>query len=167
MKQAYAERERLEKLYADRDKEVAAPVGFSGGAGTIPMQSLAKMSDSKLKELNAAISQNDELIRTLEAVRDKGGFWRGFTDVMKAPNTYLFGVPGLIDSGAMFAVANKAQLGEKLTTEEEALLRNIVENEAVHGQFGDKLLSRYRYGRISGEALPFVAQFLLQAVTVL
>lgn len=159
LKQAYAERDRLEKLYAERDNEVVAPVGFSGGAGTIPMRSLAKMSDSKLKELNAAIRQNDERIRTLEAVRDKGGFWRGFADVLKDSNTYFFGLPGLIDSGAMFAVANKAQLGEKLTTEEEALLRNVVANGAVQGEYGKDASFLYRAGRISGEALPFVAQF--------
>ena len=184
--EAYREQERLEREIEARGKEIeqgesavgrairrgvsGVIAGSLGGAvGKIvdyianPSDYIYKRTDETYNQLVAASNANKERIKTLEAARDKGGFWRSAINATIDPNTWLFGIPGLVDAATLYTTSKKLEKNggdaSKLTEAEKSMLDNVIANSNVQGEYGDDLGFMYRAGAVTASALPFVAEF--------
>ena len=184
--EAYREQERLEREIEARGKEIeqgesavgrairrgvsGAIAGSLGGAVgkivdyiTNPSDYIYKRTDETYNQLVAASNANKERIKTLEAARDKGGFWRSAINATIDPNTWLFGIPGLVDAATLYTTSKKLEKNSgdayKLTESEKSMLDNVIANSNVQGEYGDDLGFMYRAGAVTANALPFVAEF--------
>ena len=174
--EAYREQERLEREIEARGKEIeqdmVKPTGLAaflaGGLDDIKGQKAISAydymrSDDTYKQLVAASNANKERIKTLEAARDKGGFWRRAIDTTLNPNTWLFGVPGLVDAVTLYTTSKKLEKNggdaSKLTEAEKSMLDNVIANSNVQGEYGDDLGFMYRAGEVTASALPFAVEF--------
>jgi len=166
LSEAYAERKRLEKELEPYTMRQASriihsstiPGGYAGG------HSSEERADMKRHDaLLAAKRQLDERIATLEESRDKNtsGFWRNLWRTVTNPSTWSFGLIPLNDALASNDVADKLENGTELNEQEETMLRQMVMNEEAKQKYGDDKGFMARAGTITGEALPFVAEFLL------
>ena len=184
--EAYREQERLEREIEARGKEIeqgesavgrairrgvsGAIAGSLGGAVgkivdyiTNPSDYIYKRTDDTYNQLVAASNANKERIKTLEAARDKGGFWRGAINTTTDPNTWLFGVPGLVDAATLYTTSKKLEKNggdaSKLTEAERSMLDNVIANSNAQGEYGDDLGFMYRAGAVTASALPFAVEF--------
>lgn len=166
LQEAYAERERLEKELEPYTMRQASriihsstiPGGYAGG------HSDEERADMKKHDaLLAAKRQLDERIETLEESRDKNtsGFWRNLWRTVTNPSTWSFGLIPLNDALVANDVANKLENDTELNEQEETMLQQMVMNEEAKQKYGDDKGFMARAGTITGEALPFVAEFLL------
>ena len=185
--EAYREQERLEREIEARGKEIeqgesavgrairrgvsGAIAGSLGGAVgkivdniTNPSDYIYKRTDETYNQLVAASNANKERIKTLEAARDKGGFWRSAINATTDPNTWLFGVPGLVDAATLYTTSKKLEKNggdaSKLTEAEKSMLDNVIANSNVQGEYGDDFGFMYRAGAVTASALPFAAEFV-------
>ena len=186
--EAYREQERLEREIDARGKEIeqgesavgrAIRRGVSGAiAGSLggsvgkivdyitnPSDYIYMRADETYNQLVAASNANKERIKTLEAARDKGGFWRGAINTTTDPNTWLFGVPGLVDAVTLYTTSKKLEKNggdtSKLTEAEKSMLDNVIANSNVQGEYGDDLGFMYGAGAVTANTLPFVAEFAI------
>lgn len=174
--EAYREQERLEREIEARGKEIEQdmpkPTGLAaflaGGLDDIKGQKAISAydymrADETYNQLVAASNANKERIKTLEAARDKGGFWRGAINTTTDPNTWLFGVPGLVDAVTLYTTSKKLEKNggdaSKLTEAEKSMLDNVIANSNAQGEYGDDLGFMYGAGAVTANALPFVAEF--------
>ena len=184
--EAYREQERLEREIEARGKEIeqgesavgrairrgvsGAIAGSLGGAVgkivdyiTNPSDYIYKRTDETYNQLVAASNANKERIKTLEAARDKGGFWRGAINATIDPNTWLFGIPGLVDAATLYTTSKKLEKNggdaSKLTEAEKSMLDNVIANSNAQGEYGDDLGFMYRAGAVTASALPFAVEF--------
>ena len=166
LQEAYAERERLEKELEPYTMRQASriihsstiPGGYAGG------HSDEERADMKKHDaLLAAKRQLDERIETLEESRDKNtsGFWRNLWRTVTNPSTWSFGLIPLNDALVANDVANKLKNDTELNEQEETMLQQMVMNEEAKQKYGDDKGFMARAGTITGEALPFVSEFLL------
>ena len=185
--EAYREQERLEREIDARGKEIeqgesavgrAIRRGVSGSiAGSLggavgrivdnitnPSDYIYKRTDETYNQLVAASNANKERIKTLEAARDKGGFWRSAINATIDPNTWLFGIPGLVDAATLYTTSKKLEKNggdaSKLTEAEKSMLDNVIANNNAQGEYGDELGFMYGAGALTANALPFVAEFV-------
>ena len=174
--EAYREQERLEseleKLTNEIDRsgdkeflnERYKQSAVAGDAGIALMGDFGVYENADYNRLNSAIRANKQRIKTLEAVRDKGGFWRGAIDTTLDPNTWLFGVPGLADATTLYMTSRKLEKNggdaSKLTEAEKSMLDNVIANNNAQGEYGDELGFMYGAGALTANALPFVAEFV-------
>ena len=107
--------------------------------------------------------QIEERIATLEESRDRdtGGFWRNLWRTITNPSTWSFGLIPMADAVTASNVAGKVEDGSPLSKEEEDLLQSMVLNREAQEQYGEDKGFMARAGSITGEALPFVGEFLL------
>ena len=184
--EAYREQERLEREIEARGKEIeqgesavgramrrgvsGAIAGSLGGAVgkivdyiTNPSDYIYKRTDDTYNQLVAASNANKERIKTLEAARDKGGFWRSAINATIDPNTWLFGIPGLVDAATLYTTSKKLEKNggdaSKLTEAEKSMLDNVIANSNAQGEYGDDLGFMYRAGAVTASALPFAVEF--------
>ena len=174
--EAYREQERLEREIEARGKEIEQdmpkPTGLAaflaGGLDDIKGQKTLSAydymrADETYNQLVAASNANKERIKTLEAARDKGGFWRGAINTTTDPNTWLFGVPGLVDAATLYTTSKKLEKNggdaSKLTEAERSMLDNVIANSNAQGEYGDDLGFMYRAGAVTASALPFAVEF--------
>ena len=174
--EAYREQERLEseleKLTNEVDRsgdkeflnERYKQSAVAGDAGIALMGDFGVYENADYNRLNSAIRANKQRIKTLEAVRDKGGFWRGAIDTTLDPNTWLFGIPGLVDAATLYTTSKKLEKNggdaSKLTEAEKSMLDNVIANNNAQGEYGDELGFMYGAGALTANALPFVAEFV-------
>lgn len=165
LRDAYAERDKLQKELDERGKGVRGSMDMLSYAtaavnndGRIP-----EWNDREYQKLESALRSNQKRIKALEAeMADHGQtqFWRGFADTTTDPDTWLFGIPGLMDAGALWGVSQKLNKGKPLTEGEKAVLEQSMKENQVQAQYGSNRGSMYSWGNISAAALPFVAEFV-------
>lgn len=176
--EAYREQERLEREIEARGKEIEQdmpkPTGLAaflaGGLDDIKGQKAISAydymrADETYNQLVAASNANKERIKTLEAARDKGGFWRSAINTTTDPNTWLFGIPGLVDAATLYTTSKKLEKNggdaSKLTEAEKSMLDNVIANSNAQGEYGDDLGFMYRAGAVTASALPFAVEFAI------
>jgi len=176
LEDAYKERERLEKLKDERGRKLEATAsstpnygfatGVSGGLGlTSSVSNLnARNNDAYYQTLVASEEKNNSTIRELEALRDGGGAWKGFKNTLNLSN-WDFGFTDLGVAATLSRIKDKTERGEELTSEEKALLVNTVNANVSEQEAADRLGGWYRAGKITGQSLPFSAQFALAMAT--
>ncbi|MBQ9203486.1 MAG: hypothetical protein IJ155_04500 [Prevotella sp.] len=160
LQEAYAERKRLADEEPKYRRSVTSMYMSSYGA---PMSDEDLERAKKHDAILAAQRQLDERIATLEESRDKNtsGFWRNLWRTVTNLSTWSFGLIPLSDALTANRVASKLENDSELTDEEETLLQQMVKNNEAQEQYGDDKGFMARAGSITGEALPFVAEFVL------
>ena len=117
----------------------------------------------RINQLLAAKRQAEKRRRTLEESRDKNssGFWRNLWHTVSNPQTWTFGIVDVVDAFNKSDVADKVNEESPLNDEEETLLQQMVLNQEAEDKYGGDKGFMARAGSITGEALPFVGEFLL------
>ena len=165
--QARAERERLSeamrrrgaRLDERRDRRGFLP---QDPGLNVPQWASDRAGDSEYSRLSAARNANERRIRLLEAKRDKAGFWRGFLDAARNPDTWMLGLSSLKDTLTTGQVKGKIERrgNKSLTSAERAMLGNKERERLAESKYGDDLGWLYRAGDITASALPFVGEFI-------
>jgi hypothetical protein len=135
-------------------------------------------NDNMLSELNVersylstAQNLNDDSMKVLEAVKKEkdgtfiGGLGRGVADSVFDIDTWTMGITGMVDEMRLNNVLTKSENGEKLTDAEKNLLDACVNNMAINHYYGSDLGYGYQAGKITGESLPFMLEFLINPVS--
>lgn len=164
LQEAYAERKRLkEEEESYRMRQVGRMARAGLGMGSMALDDADRDDAKRHNALLMAQRQNEERIAALEESRDKNtsGFWRNLWRTITNPSTWSFGLIPLSDAVTANRVAGKMENDSELTDEEETLLQQMVMNEEAKQKYGDDKGFMARAGTITGEALPFVAEFLL------
>ena len=122
--------------------------------------------DNEYRKLIAAIHQKEEQLATLsrEIDRNNGidvGFWRGFGDVMKNPNTWDFGINDLQDALAMHSASSQYAKSDGEQKTNDDLMSAIADNRGTTQLYGDNDSNWYRWGNIAGHVPAFVVDFAL------
>ena len=135
-------------------------------------------NDNELAELNAertylstAQNLNKDSKKIVEAAKKEkdgtfvGGLGRGVADSMFDIDTWTMGLTGMFDEMALNKVLSKAEKGEKLNEAEQSLLDACVNNMAINFYYGSDLGYGYQAGKITGESLPFMLEFLINPIS--
>ena len=172
LKEANAERAKLEQELERRGRELEQKnntlqnnmaLGGFAMVSTNQATNAGRTTDPEYKQHQAALDQVDKRIKTLEAAKNKTGFWGGLADALSDPSTYTFGLTDMRNAATMHAVSNKVKNGSSLTASEKSMLQNVVNNNETQAKHGDRISAMYRFGQISGAALPFVVEFVATA----
>lgn len=164
LEEAYAERDRLLQEQEDAAKNVrentdeTALAQYAAYNEGNPYWSI----DKRYTDYDSALRENKSRIKLLEEKKrgKEAGFWAGFMDTTTDPDTWLFGIPGLIDSGKLYGIKEKMDSGMKLSKSEESLIAETAKGVQAEQRYGGDLPSLYRWGNIASAALPFVAEFM-------
>ena len=169
LKEANAERAKLEQELERRGQELEKKNNTLqnnmslGGFAMISSNQATnaeRKTDAEYQQHQAALDQIDKRIKTLEAAKNKTGFWGGVADALSDTSTYTFGLTDMRNAAVMHAVSKKIEKGQPLTEAEKRTLKNAANNNDIQAKYGDRISAMYRFGQISGYALPFVAEFV-------
>ena len=169
LKEANAERAKLEQELERRGQELEKKNNTLqnnmslGGFAMISSNQATnaeRKTDAEYQQHQAALDQIDKRIKTLEAAKNKTGFWGGVADALSDTSTYTFGLTDMRNAAVMHAVSKKIEKGQPLTEAEKRMLKNAANNNDIQAKYGDRISAMYRFGQISGYALPFVAEFV-------
>lgn len=170
LRDAYAERDRIDELMRERMKEIDDE---NKGIGSF-LREMAEASrqpgmtnpisryqtDEQYRQLEAAARKNRAAIQTLEDKRDNkmNSFWHSAATTAANGYTFNDGLSEINDAIALMdaqkhvdSINKKRSEGKPLTKEEEAaeaVLRNEAANNAVQGQYSDDYGSWARAGMI-------------------
>lgn len=187
LRDAYAERDRLEKLAKERmdqlDKEFndkpwylrALKLLHDGYETPYQHDEFARYDvDTKYSSYMAALRNINQLITTLEDKRDgkTNEFWHSFGT--EAKNGYTFSFAGknqILDAGILWKASlyadkinKKRNTGEPLTEDEqeaEEVLKAATWNNIVQGAYGDQYGAWARAGKSAAVAADFMIDFLM------
>ena len=157
---AYAEREKLEKMSHERRKQLQSPMsGFVGGMAPISLGAMSENSDEELKKIYAASNANDKRIEQLEAVRDgkTNNFFRAFGNTITSPSVLTMGISDINDASAKMSLAKDIENGEVSDTDKE-LAYNLVQQQNTAARYEDDMGWVYRAGEITAHSIPFMVQ---------
>ncbi len=160
--QAQRELERLEREQEAYDRQrIGRLASQSVNGGHVDSRDLPAMhaDDAHLAQLHQAQERVHVLEESLN--KDTSGFWRNLWHTVSNPQTWSFGLSPLNDALAMSRTADKLNEGAGLTGEEQGLLEQYVLTQDAKERYGDDMGFMARAGNITGEALPFVAEFLV------
>jgi hypothetical protein len=158
LEQVKKELEPLDRQFIGRLASNAVN-GYGGGGANHS----EPVGTSKRDKLLMRQRQIEDRIDTLEESRDrdKSGFWRNLWRTVTNPSNWSFGLIPIQDAFTASHVAGNVKSGTDLTEDDEKLLQSMVLNQEAQEKYGDDKGFMARAGTITGEALPFVAEFLL------
>ena len=135
---------------------------YGAGFGA-PMTSSEVATSKRRDQLLAAKRQAEERVHILEESRDKNinGFWRNLNRTVTDPSTWSFGLIPLSDAITTNKIVEKLESDSPLSSEEQMLLEQMVMTNEAREKYGDDMNFMARAGEITGEALPFVGEFIL------
>lgn len=167
LREAYAERDRLNKEIDRRTREVdkanepsfAQMLAASEGGGYNPVFA-ARSEDPELSMLWTAKRKNEERIKTLEREGKNEGFFRTLGKTLFSLDNLDFGLFDLIDAGNMMVYGDKKLKGS-LGEAQESMMENTYRANVAQQQYGENDTFWQRAGELTGNAIPFVAEFAL------
>ena len=167
LREAYAERDRINKEIDRRTREVdkanepsfAQMLAASEGGGYNPVFA-ARSEDPELSMLWTAKRKNEARIKTLEREGKNEGFFRTLGKTLFSLDTWDFGLFDLIDAGNTMAYGDKKLKGS-LGEAQESMMENTYRANVAQQQYGENDTFWQRAGEITGNAIPFVAEFAL------
>lgn len=186
LRDAYAERDRLNQLAQERIDELEreyeerpwyTKIGEYANSDKMPDAGTPMHrwdNDAQYKQYMAALRKNNALITTLEDKKSgrMNEFWHTFGN--EITNGYTFSLGGkaqLDDMGALVdaqkhidSINKKRQKGEALTKEEqaaEAVLKNAEWDNRVQSQYGDEYGAWARAGKMGAVSLDLMMDFAL------
>lgn len=111
------------------------------------------------RSLAAAKRKIDERIETLEGHRDDPGFWAGVGERLSSRDWWTLGASDVADLSQDLALKQKIENGEELSDADVAYLRSSMYADR-DGQFYGKRGFGNRAGKLTADAIPFVAEFI-------
>lgn len=111
------------------------------------------------RSLAAAKRKIDERIETLEGYRDDPGFWAGVGERLSSRDWWTLGVSDVADLSQDLVLKQKIENGEELSDADVAYLRSSMYADR-DGQFYGKRGFLNRAGKLTADAIPFVAEFV-------
>ena len=175
---------KVEKLNEDIDtqlSDIRKRLRSYAGQGGNAMNALAGSTqynqdkntarDRKVqKMLESAKSLNDESLRIINEAGKKGSSWvtalgRGVRDEVFNADTWSFGLSDLIKASSLKEVVEKADRGEQLSKEEQALMDAAVTNLATEAYYASDLSRAYKAGQTTGASVPLILEFVVNPVS--
>jgi site-specific DNA-cytosine methylase len=163
---AYARKKEIEALIAEDNRQHGNPLlsyGASIGAGN---GRTAEQSDYRNK-LATSLSLVTEQIGALEAVKQYPTSSWG-EDVLKAldntaftAKTWDFGLTDFATMGQMERIKTKMDNNIPLSSSDKMLLKSKLGADAAAALEDEKMGNVYRWTKIAGQSLPFMADFFL------
>ena len=111
------------------------------------------------RSLAAAKRKIDERIETLEGHRDDPGFWAGVGERLSSRDWWTLGASDVADLSQDLVLKQKIENGEELSDADVAYLRSSMYADR-DGQFYGKRGFLNRAGKLTADAIPFVAEFV-------
>ena len=111
------------------------------------------------RSLAAAKRKIDERIETLEGHRDDPGFWAGVGERLSSRDWWTLGASDVADLSQDLVLKQKIENGEELSDADVAYLRSSMYADR-DGQFYGERGFLNRAGKLTADAIPFVAEFV-------
>ncbi|MDY5632587.1 MAG: hypothetical protein SPF56_08880, partial [Bacteroidaceae bacterium] len=165
LKEAYAERDRLQKMMDEKGKrldKVIPTVSFGAGQA-FTGGSIKRISDDGFNQLSAAYDDNHERIKTLEArVREEDSgegtkYMKSAGAVLSDPRTWTNGLNSLKNDITKFGYKRLQEQG-KSSEAGNVMMKNARKKEEAEETYGQDLSFWHRAGNITGNMLPFALQ---------
>ena len=156
--------EKLSDLY--RQRESLKKKLDTGDKFTSIYQSQYGTHSVNNREAQLQLIEVEKAIQSLEAVRDKdelawNGFFRGFENTAGNLRSWDFGLSDLALMGKMEEIKGKIDKGQQLTADEQELATSKMGADAAAALEDETMGNTYRWAKIGGESLPFMADFML------
>lgn len=165
LEDAYAEREKLDKLIdKGRLGQAARLARGSGVGGGYSLTAADKAAGSDYDNLLVARRMLDRRIEALENERDDAGFLKGVTGVFTDPSSYSFGLTDVADYMQLQKIKNKVDAfgGDlsRLSDSEKFLVQNYLLNQDAQALNNNRDWW-YNMGQSFGQTLDFMKDFAL------
>ncbi|MCR5588107.1 MAG: hypothetical protein K6F72_00665 [Bacteroidales bacterium] len=177
LQEAYAERDRLQHEIARREKEIETSTAdnVEEGIKKLPATQQRAMAeflrrnapkegdksrDAELSMLRAALRSNEEHINTLEREKDNPNYIQVVGKGLTSADNWLGGFNNLADMITMLRYSGEELEGTEAAAQ-EAMLKNRLLADDANTRYGQNDSAGQRWGDISAQAIPFVAEFLL------
>lgn len=189
LRDAYAERDRLDEAMKKRMKEIderpyqrfndfmresaAAMTPGAGPAGELEARMSKYDNDDEYLQLMAAARKNHQTIQLLEDKKNNqmNSFWHSLGTTALNGYTFTDGMSEMRDATALTraskhidSINRKRAAGKPLTREEqtaEAVLKNFATNNAVQGMYGGDYGAWARAGGMTANSLDFMKDLML------
>lgn len=189
LRDAYAERDRLDEAMKKRMKEIderpnqrfndfmresaAAMTPGAGPAGELEARMSKYDSDDEYLQLMAAARKNHQTIQLLEDKKNNqmNSFWHSLGTTALNGYTFTDGMSEMRDATALTraskhidSINRKRAAGKPLTREEqtaEAVLKNFATDNAVQGMYGGDYGAWARAGGMTANSLDFMKDLML------
>ncbi len=164
---AYARKKEIEDAIAEEHRQNGNPLlsytaTFGGGNGRTHEQ------QKYLTDLIASRALVDKQIGALEAVKQYGegssvwkDAWKAMDNTAFNANTWDFGITDFATMGRMEGIKAKLDNNLPLTSSERTLLNSKLGSDAAAAMEDEKMGNVYRWTKIAGQSLPFMADFFL------
>lgn len=163
---AYARKKEIEALIAEDNRQHGNPLLSYGASIGASNGRTAEQSDYRNK-LATSLSLVTEQIGALEAVKQYPTSSWG-EDALKAldntaftANTWDFGLTDFATMGQMERIKTKMDNNIPLSGSDKMLLKSKLGADAATALEDEKMGNVYRWTKIAGQSLPFMADFLL------
>lgn len=189
LRDAYAERDRLDEAMKKRMKEIderpnqrfndfmresaAAMTPGAGPAGELEARMSKYDNDDEYLQLMAAARKNHQTIQLLEDKKNNqmNSFWHSLGTTALNGYTFTDGMSEMRDATALTraskhidSINRKRAAGKPLTREEqtaEAVLKNFATDNAVQGMYGGDYSAWARAGGMTANSLDFMKDLML------
>ena len=177
MQDAYKERDRLDREIARRTEELnqqnrqreagqsgivsfAASLANAEGPGYSGSWQNERVSDPELSMLWTAKRKNEQRIKTLEREKNQDGFWTTLGKTLFSVDTWDFGAQELRDAGNLAMYGDMKMPKGAHADAQQAMMRNTYLQQVADQQWGENDTFMQRAGEITGQAIPFVVEFM-------
>lgn len=122
-------------------------------------------TNSKIKALNATANRLDDAKEVLDESKKKGktnfvmGSFRGLGKSLSDARTWDSGIIGGLDNSAILSAIDATENG-KADVVQQRLLDAAAIEMAVNQEFGDDIGRGYKAGKVTGESVPFMIEFM-------
>lgn len=178
LQEAYAERDRLQQEIELREKQVDANTAEEAEEAIkkLPQKQQErygelfkritpregnKAMDAQLSMLKAALRSNEERINTLERERDNPNYIQVVGKGLTSADTWLGGFNSMADMITMLRYGEEKMEGSEGAAQEAMLKNRLLADDAKARYGGQNDTGWQRFGDISAEAIPFLAEFML------
>lgn len=115
--------------------------------------------DDELKMLNVAKNKNNEIIGVLEREKNNPNFFQTLGKTLFSFDTWDLGLNDITNSITLMRYGNTKQ-GGKAGEAQEAMMRNTLALQEAQARYSDNDTFWQRAGEITGNAIPFVVEFM-------
>lgn len=122
-------------------------------------------TNSKIKALHATANRLDDAKEVLDESKKKGktnfvmGSFRGLGKSLLNTRTWDSGIIGGLDNSAILSAIDATENG-KADVVQQRLLDAAAIEMAVNQEFGDDIGRGYKAGKVTGESVPFMIEFM-------
>ena len=160
--EALAERSREREKKMGRWLSSIYNAGQAENGGVFPQaqEEIAAGGDPEADQLRAAAQLFENAKKTKDAAYEKKGVVAGLAETV-TPSTWDFGVTDMKTAQQVYNLAQKLESNEDLTENDELLLEAMLQNAFSNEYYSDYLRRGYKAGKVTGESLPFMLEFLM------